>query len=99
MCKENVGFLLKSIRSIESTQITQREDFGKGCHTMASEPYFYDSSYQYVKRNSPIPINEDSQCLIVNEIYTDKENTPKNGSVPVSVKRGGRFHSYLEGSL
>ena len=77
MRKENVGFLLKSIRSIKSTQITQREDFGKGCHTMASEPYFYDSSYQYVKRNSPIPINEDGQCLIVNEIYTDKENTPQ----------------------
>ena len=36
MCEEHVGYLLKSIKSI---QITQREDFGKGCQSVSSELY------------------------------------------------------------
>ena len=69
----HAGYFLKSIRSIKSLQIAQREDFGKGCHTMASEPYFYDSSYQHVKRDIPIPINEDGQCVVAKELHTDNE--------------------------
>ena len=71
--KEHAGLLLKSIRSIKSLQITQREDFGKGYHTMASEPYFYDSSYQHVKRDIPMPINEDGQCVVANDLHTDND--------------------------
>ena len=69
--KELAGLLLKSSRSIKSLQITQREDFGIGCHTMASEPFFYDSAYQHVKRDIPIPINEDGQCVVAEELHTD----------------------------
>ena len=77
MRKEHVGYLLKSIRSIKSIQITQREDFGKGCHSVSFEPYFYDSAYQPVKRDSPIPINEAGQCVITNEIPTDSVKEAK----------------------
>ena len=35
---------------------------------MATEPYFYDSSYQLVKRDFLIPINEAGQCVVANEI-------------------------------
>ena len=66
--------------------MTQKDDFGNSCDGMSSEPYLYDSFYQAVKRNAPIPINEAGQCVIPNEIYTDKEDAQKiNGSVPVSV--------------
>ena len=75
--KEHVGSLLRSIRSVKALQITQKEDFGNSCHSRSSEPYFYDSSYQPVKRNGPIPINEAGQCVIANEIYTDKEDAQK----------------------
>ena len=41
---------------------------------MASEPFFYDSAYQHVKRDIPIPINEDGQCDVAKELHTnDKE--------------------------
>ena len=86
--KEHAGLLLRSIRFIKSLQITQREDFGKGYHTMASEPYFYDSSYQHVKRDIPIPIYKDGQCLVANNsilIMTKKAHREPNGSVVVSV--------------
>ena len=38
MRKEHAGYLLRSIKSI---QITQRKDFGKGCHSMSSEPFYF----------------------------------------------------------
>ena len=72
MRKEHVGSSLKSIRSIKSIQITQTEDFGKGCHSASSEPYSYDTSYHPVKRDSPVPINEAGQCVIANEIPNDR---------------------------
>ena len=74
--KEHVGSLLRSIRSIKAIQITQKEDFGNSCHSMSTKPYFY-ASYQPVKRNAPIPINEAGQCVIANEICTDKEDAQK----------------------
>ena len=70
--KEHAGFLLKSNRFIKSLQTTEREDFGKGCHTMASEPFFYDFSYQHVKRDICIPVNEDGQLKNSTLIMTKK---------------------------
>ena len=70
MCKEHTGSLLRSITFI---QIKQGESFGKGCHTVSSEPYYYDSSYQPVKRVSSIHINDAGKCVIANEICTDTE--------------------------
>ncbi len=60
MCKEHAGSLLKSTKLIKSLEIKGSEDFGVGCHTASSEPYFYDSAYQPVKRDYAIPINEES---------------------------------------
>ena len=74
MHKEHVGYLIKSIRSIKSIQIAQREDFGKGCQCVS---FFYDSAYQPVKRDSPVPINEAGQCVITNEIPTDSVKEAK----------------------
>ena len=69
--KDHAGSLLKCITSIKSLQITQRADFGKGCHTMASEPFFYDSAYQHVKKDIAIPVNEDGQCVVAEELHND----------------------------
>ena len=35
---------------------------------MTSEPFFYDSTYQHVKRDISIPINEDDQCVAAEEL-------------------------------
>ena len=71
--KMHAGALLKSIRHIKSIQIKRRDDFGKGCHSMSTEPYFFDSAYQLVKRATAIPINEDGHCIIAKEILSDEE--------------------------
>ena len=40
---------------------------------MASEPFFYDSAYQHVKRDVSIPINEDDQCVVAENSHTDNK--------------------------
>ena len=65
------GALLWSIRYIQSIPIKQREDFGISCHSMSTEPYFYDAAYCPVKIVSPIPINEDGACVVASELNPD----------------------------
>ena len=45
--KDNAGTLLKAVRSISKMEIRDRSDFGDGLHCAHSEPYFYDSAYQF----------------------------------------------------
>ena len=72
MHKEHAGCLLKSIRTVRSLQVKGRQDFGKGCHIMGTESYFYDSSYQLVQRDFAIPINNAGQCIVANEIEPEE---------------------------
>ena len=53
--KEHAGSLLKIVRTVQSMQINGAEDFGEGCHTASTEPYFYDSAYERVKRDYALP--------------------------------------------
>ena len=31
-------------------ELTDKNDFGDGCHMASTEPYFYDSAYRLVKK-------------------------------------------------
>ena len=74
--KRNAGLLLDSLKRI---RLHDPKDFGKGCHSRHSEPYFYEAAYQPVVRDSPIPINERGECVVATEIPCD-HSKPK-GSV------------------
>ena len=50
--KENVGTLLKACRLIKSLQIEGKEDFGEGCHTASTEPYYYDAAFTSLSRET-----------------------------------------------
>ena len=50
--KKYAGLLLNSIKHANSIQLEAKSDFGKGCHTRSTEPYFYEAAYLYV-RDSP----------------------------------------------
>ena len=79
--KEHVGTLLKTTRAVQSLKIKGRDGFGEGCHTTASEPYYYDSAYHPVKRPSAIPIRENGTCVVANEI-SNSENDSTKGEQP-----------------
>ena len=61
--KKYAGLLLNSIKHVKSIQLEAKSDFGKGCHTRSTEPYFYEAAYLYV-RDSPIPVNEEGECVV-----------------------------------
>ena len=54
------------------------EDFGVGCHTASSEPYYFDSAYQHVKRDSALAIDENGKCIVANEIKADSETSKQS---------------------
>ena len=84
--KEHAGSLLKIVRTVQSMQINGAEDFGKGCHTASTEPYFYDSAYEPVKRDYyALPIDKCGKCVLANEI-TDDDKTTKGNSKPKPMK-------------
>ena len=47
--KEYAGLLLNSIKHAKSIQLEAKSDFGKGCYTRSTEPYFYEAAYLYVR--------------------------------------------------
>ena len=63
MRKEQAGSLLKTTRSIQSLQM-RSGNLGEGCHTAATEPYYYDSAYQLVKRPYAIPIDKRGRFIV-----------------------------------
>ena len=90
--KEHAGTLLKTTRAVQKLNIKGRDDFGEGgCHTTASEPYYYDSAYHLVKRPSAIPVNENSTCVVANEISnSENDSTNSKGEQPT---KGWGCHS------
>ena len=48
--REHAGSLLQAARLVQSMEITDKNDFGDGCHMASTEPFFYDSAYKLVKR-------------------------------------------------
>ena len=61
--------LLARIRSIKSLTLKGKGDFGEGCHSASTEPYFYEAAYQPVQRDTPaIPVNEYGHCIVAEKI-------------------------------
>ncbi len=83
MRKEQAGSLLQSTRAIKSIQIKGSEDFGLGCQTASSEPYFYDSAYLPVNRDSAIPDSEDGKCITARELEADSNAQEKTKTMGV----------------
>ena len=65
--KEHTGSLLKIVRTVQSMQIKGAEDFGEGCHTALTEPYFYDSAYEHVKRDYACLANRQMRKVCVGQ--------------------------------
>ena len=61
LCRQCAGALLKSIRMVQSLCITCKEDFGEGCHTASTEPYYYDPAYQLIDRHPVLPVDDNGR--------------------------------------
>ena len=67
--REHAGSLLKAARLVQSMELTDKNDFGDGCHMASTEPFFYDSAYKLVKRECYLPIDTHGRCVIAKKVY------------------------------
>ena len=74
--RKYAGFLLNSIKCIESIPLNTKDDFGKGCHTQTTEPYLYEAAYLHV-RESPILVNDDGECVVAKEVKLREDTVKK----------------------
>ena len=73
---------MNSIKYAKSIPLEAKSDFGKGCHTRSTEPYFYEAAYLYV-RDSPIPVNEEGECVVARaHPESDSASHPESSLVP-----------------
>ena len=74
--KQSVGELLRCIQSVNALKMTGN-DFGECRHTVSSEPFFYDQSYEMIKHTSPIVVDGNGRCVMAEEEGERDANTKK----------------------
>ena len=78
--REHAGSLLKAARLVQNMELTDKNDFGDGCHM--AEPFFYDSAYKLVKREYALPIDTHGRCVIAKKVCTSDEIPKKTAKEP-----------------
>ena len=76
--REHAGSLLQVARLMQSMELTDKNDFGEGCHMASSEPFFYDSAYKLVKREYAFPIDTNGRCIIAKKVVCTSGEIPFN---------------------
>ena len=61
--REHAGSLLQAARLVQSMELTDKNDFGDGCHMASTETFFYDSAYKLVKKEYAMPIDTNGMCI------------------------------------
>ena len=56
-------------------ELTDKNDFGDGCHMASTETFFYDSTYKLVKKDNTLPIDTNGRYI-----------TAKNGAHPMKFQ-------------
>ena len=73
ICREHAGSLLQAARLVQSMELTDKNDFGDGCHMASAEPFFYDSAYKLVKKECALPIDTNGRCITAKNVCTSDE--------------------------
>ena len=55
---------------MQSMDLTDKNDFGDGCHMASTEPFFYDSAYKLVKKEYAMPIDTNGRCITAKNVCT-----------------------------
>ena len=74
--REHAGSLLKAARLVQSMELTDKNDFGEGCHMASTEPFFYDSAYKLVKREYALPIDTNGRCVTAKKVVCTSGEIP-----------------------
>ena len=75
--REHAGSLLQAARLVQSMELTDKNDFGEGCHMASTEPFFYDSAYKLVKREYALPIDTNGRGVIAKKVVCTFGDIPR----------------------
>lgn len=90
LCKTNAGLFKKYVRFVNAQTITKREDFGKTSHSVASEPFYYETAYKHLLNSSILTIDHHNRFLsLVNPKVTEHEFAIGK---PIIMDQAGRAH-------
>ena len=67
--------LLRTIRSVKTVEIKNKDDFSDTRHTVSTEHYFYDSAYQLVKRQQALPVDKQGKCVVAEITIVETKRT------------------------
>ena len=73
--RETAGLLLKCVRAVNNLHLSVN-DLGEKFHTVASEPFFYDTAYTPEIITGAIPVDEYGWCCIATEIGSRDKKKP-----------------------
>ena len=73
--RETAGLLLKCVRAVNNLHLSVN-DLGDKVHTVASEPFFYDTAYTPQIITGAIPVDEYGWCCIATEIGSRDKKKP-----------------------
>ena len=71
--REHAGSLLQAARLVQSMELTDKNDFGDGCHMASTEPFFDVSAYKLVKKEYALPIDTNGRCITAKNVCTSDE--------------------------
>ena len=63
-------------------ELTDKNDFGDGCHMVSTEAFFYDSAYKLVKKEYALPIDTNGRCITAKNVCTSDEITRYSAKKP-----------------
>ena len=82
--KQHIGVLLKAVRNVCGLDIDEQcdfgESFGESLHSARSEPYYYESAYNFEHRPSVLVVDSCGRCRHDNEVH---ESTDSGSHVEV----------------
>ena len=104
--KQNVGALLKAVKKICELDIKTHHDFGEGVHSVSSEPYYYESAYDFDFEPGVMVADSCGQCYYKDMKYvsgktggTWKCTAKCKALTQFEVDTVLEFKSYFEKSL
>ena len=91
--------LLSSIKHAKSIELEAKSDFGKGCHTRSTEPYFYEAVLPVCK-GFLIPVNGEGKCVVA-RAHPESDSATNAGTnrCPQGVPKMSQIRSVGSGNV
>ena len=97
--KKYAGLLLNSIKHAKAIQLEAKSDFGNGCRTRSTEPYFYEAAYLYVRDSLSMWMGKESVWLLEPTLRVTQQPDAGTNRCPQGVPKMSQIRSVGSGNV